>query len=75
MIVIGIIVGLIDNVVRIYILKGPKGTKGLHPLISLVAVLGGIQVFGFFGVLIGPVIVTLLISMLEVWPSVFKEGQ
>ena len=49
-----------------------KGSKGLHPLLSLIAVLGGIQVFGLFGVLIGPVIVALLISMFEVWPSVYK---
>ena len=75
MIVFGLIAGLIDNVVRIVVLKGVKGSKksvGMHPMISLVAVLGGLQVFGFFGVLIGPVIAALLISMLEVWPSVYK---
>ncbi|MCX6111927.1 MAG: AI-2E family transporter [Proteobacteria bacterium] len=73
MIVFGLIAGVIDNIVRIIILKGRvKDSKGLHPLISLVAVLGGIQVFGLFGVLIGPVIAALLISMLEVWPSVSK---
>jgi len=75
MVVFGIISSLIDNLVRIYVLKGSKDSQGLHPLISLVAVLGGIEIFGFFGVIIGPVILTLLISMLEVWPSVFKEGQ
>jgi len=73
MIIFGLIAGAIDNVVRIFVLKGVKGSKGLHPLISLVAVLGGIQVFGLFGVLIGPVIAALLISMLEVWPSVLKK--
>ena len=74
MIAFGLIAGVIDNVVRVLVLKGEKGSKGLHPLISLVAVLGGIQVFGLFGVLIGPVIATLLISMLEVWPSVFNKS-
>jgi predicted PurR-regulated permease PerM len=73
MIIIGLFVGVLDNIIRILVLKGAKGSKkGLHPLISLVSVLGGIQVFGLFGVLIGPVIAALLISMLEVWPSVSK---
>jgi len=72
MLIIGIFVGVLDNIIRILVLRGSKGSKGLHPLISLVAVLGGIQAFGLFGVLIGPVIVALLISMLEVWPTVTK---
>ena len=74
MIGFGLFAGVIDNIVRIIVLKGVKESKGLHPLISLVAVLGGIQVFGLFGVLIGPIIVTLLISMLEVWPSVTNKS-
>ena len=74
MVAVGIFAGLIDNVVRMVVLKGVKASKGLHPLVSLVAVLGGIKVFGLFGVLIGPVIVALLISMLEVWPSVYNKS-
>lgn len=73
MIAFGLIAGVVDNIVRVFVLKGVKGSKGMHPLISLVAVLGGIQVFGLFGVLIGPVIVALLISMLEVLPSVSNK--
>lgn len=70
MIIVGVIVGLVDNVIRAFIFKGPKG---LHPLIALIAVLGGIQVFGFFGVLIGPVIATLLITLCSAFPHLWEN--
>lgn len=67
MVLFGIAAGLVDNVVRTFVLKGPRG---LHPLLGLVAVFGGIQVFGLFGVLIGPIVIALLLTMFEVWPKV-----
>lgn len=70
MIIFGLITAVADNVVRTLVLK--KGDKGLHPFVGLVAVLGGIEVFGFFGVLIGPIIIALLISMLEIRQTVSK---
>lgn len=70
MIMFGLVTALADNVVRPLILK--RGKKGLHPFVGLVAVLGGIEVFGLFGVLIGPIIVALLISMLEIRQLVSK---
>lgn len=71
MLICGVIAGLIDNIVRALILKGPHGS--LHPLVGLIAVFGGINVFGIFGVLIGPMVVALLISMCEVWPQVWEK--
>lgn len=71
MLICGVIAGLIDNIVRALILKGRHG--GLHPLVGLIAVFGGINVFGIFGVLIGPMVVALLISMCEVWPQVWEK--
>jgi predicted PurR-regulated permease PerM len=71
MIIFGIIAGFIDNIIRAYVLKGSKG--GMHPLIGFISVIGGIQVFGFLGVLIGPIVVALLLSMCKVWPSVLEK--
>ena len=59
--------GLVDNVIRPMILKG-RGD--MHPLIGLVATLGGIQLFGLFGVFIGPIAAAMLLSLLEIWPAV-----
>lgn len=72
MIFFGIITSLVDNIVRPVVLK--RGKKGLHPFIGLLSVLGGIEVFGLFGVLIGPIIVALLISMLERLGDLFENN-
>ncbi len=60
-------IGTIDNVVRPLILKG-RGE--MHPLVSLVAIFGGLQWFGFFGVFLGPILAALVISLLQLWPTV-----
>ncbi|MBI2519282.1 MAG: AI-2E family transporter [Bdellovibrio sp.] len=72
MISIGIVTGLIDNVIRAFALKSSKGR--LHPFVGLISVIGGIQVFGLLGVLIGPLIVTLFLAMCKVSPSVLKDN-
>ncbi|MFH0890558.1 MAG: AI-2E family transporter [Candidatus Liptonbacteria bacterium] len=60
-------VGLIDNFL------GPKlmqyGTK-LHPLFILLSVIGGISVFGAIGFLVGPIVLALLASLLDIFPKI-----
>ncbi|MBF0315414.1 MAG: AI-2E family transporter [Oligoflexia bacterium] len=71
MLIIGIITGLLDNIIRPYILKGAQ--EEIHPLVALVSIFGGIQVFGLFGVLIGPIIAVLFIAMCKVWIQIWNE--
>lgn len=72
MLMIGIFTGVVDNIVRAKVLQGSK--EELHPLIGLVSVLGGLEVFGFFGVLIGPIVAALLVSMCRVWSKIWNGG-
>jgi predicted PurR-regulated permease PerM len=53
-------IALIDNVLAPKVLS--RGTH-LHPLITMVAVLGGIQMFGPVGILIGPLLVSVFFSL------------
>jgi predicted PurR-regulated permease PerM len=71
MVAFGIFTGVIDNFVRPWVLKG-RGE--MHPLVSLVAIFGGIQMFGIFGVFIGPILAALVITLLQVWPIVGRRG-
>ncbi len=55
---------LIDNILGPYLMS--RGNN-LHPFIVLTSVLGGIATFGPIGFVIGPVIVTLFIVLLEIY--------
>ncbi len=70
MVAAGLFTGQIDNVIPPMILKGPGQ---LHPLISLLAIFGGIEMFGLVGVFIGPVIAAVLLSLFETWPTVARR--
>lgn len=59
--------GLVDNMVPPLVLKG---RADMHPLVGLIAIIGGIQLFGILGVFIGPIMAAMLIALLRIWPSV-----
>ena len=50
------VVGVTDNVIRLYVLKK---LDNVHPLITLIGVLVGIPLFGFIGLIFGPLLVSL----------------
>lgn len=63
-------VGLIDNFI------GPKlvgGATRLHPVLVLLAVLGGLQFFGILGFLIGPILMAIFVALIDMYRSDFKE--
>jgi predicted PurR-regulated permease PerM len=57
-------VGLIDNILGPYLMS--RGNK-MHPFIILLAVLGGVSVFGPIGFIVGPVLVSLFAVLLEIY--------
>jgi predicted PurR-regulated permease PerM len=59
----GLVISQVDNFLR------PKlvGRRaGLHPLVIFFAVLGGLKVFGFLGLFVGPVVVAVTLALLDV---------
>ena len=63
-------VGMIDNVIS-PMLIGAK-TK-LHPLLVLFSVLGGIQLFGFLGFLLGPIFMAVFVTLVDMFRHEFKD--
>ncbi|MHB1047700.1 MAG: AI-2E family transporter [Thermoanaerobaculia bacterium] len=62
--VAGVLIGLSDNVIRPWV----QGSQDdMHPLLALLAVFGGLEVFGFAGVFVGPVVVACALWALEVY--------
>lgn len=40
----------------------------LHPLLTLLSILGGISLFGYLGFLIGPILMAIFVALLEIYP-------
>jgi predicted PurR-regulated permease PerM len=55
------IVGTVDNILRPYLISG---RVQMHTLLIFFAVFGGVRVFGFLGLFIGPVILAVTITLL-----------
>lgn len=58
----GLVVSSIDNVLKPAIIRG---RTDMHPLLVFLSVLGGLEAFGFLGVLLGPLVVAIFLSFLN----------
>jgi predicted PurR-regulated permease PerM len=67
-----LIVVIVDNILGPHLMS--RGNN-LHPFIMLTSVLGGISAFGPIGFIIGPVIVTLFVALLEVYNQYLAKGK
>jgi len=52
----------IDNFLRP---KLVSGRTNVHPVLILIGVLGGLRVFGFIGMLVGPLILAILVALIK----------
>ena len=59
-----LVVGLIDNIVY-PILVGKR--LSLHPMVSFIAIIGGLVLFGAHGIVLGPLVVALAQALLHIW--------
>jgi predicted PurR-regulated permease PerM len=62
-------VALIDNVLAAKLISS---RVRLHPLLTIFAILGGIVSFGFFGVLLGPILMAIFVALVEIYRTDIK---
>jgi predicted PurR-regulated permease PerM len=43
------------------------GRLGLHTVTTLIAILGGLMLFGASGLILGPLAVTVTLAVLQIW--------
>ena len=72
MILAGICISLLDNFLRPLFLKD---RIQVHPLIIFFAILGGLSLFGLNGLLLGPIIVIMFFTVLDMLISKEEETQ
>jgi predicted PurR-regulated permease PerM len=68
----GTIVMNIDNFLRPRLMAGH--TK-IHPVLIMIGVLGGLKVFGFVGLLVGPLILALLVAFTKFYEQAYLRSK
>lgn len=65
-----IVVGSTDNLVRLYILEK---LSSVHPLITLFGVVVGVPLFGFIGLIFGPLLISLFLLILKIYKTEYSN--
>src|SRR5215218_8935945 len=61
-------IGLVDNLFRFII---NKKLGDIHPLITIFGVIAGLQLFGFIGLVFGPLLISMFILLLRIYGNEF----
>jgi len=65
-----IVVGMLDNIVKMYVLQSEAD---LHPLIAFISVIGALQVMGLWGIFVGPIVASCLFALVQIFNAELKE--
>lgn len=66
-----LVVGLVDNVLRFTFLKK---LENIHPLNTVFGIILGLKIFGFFGLIFGPILVSITILLIQIYSDEFSEN-
>ncbi|WP_339648753.1 AI-2E family transporter [uncultured Salegentibacter sp.] len=66
-----VVVGSTDNIIRLYILDR---LAAVHPLITLFGVIVGVQLFGFIGLIFGPLLISLFLLILKIYKKEYGNA-
>jgi len=66
------IIGTVDNVLRFSLLKK---LGNVHPLTTVFGVIIGLNIFGFIGLIFGPLLISLFMLLLKIYSSEFITKQ
>ena len=65
-----LVVGTIDNVIRPWAMKGGTSMSGI---VLIFSILGGIEVFGILGILMGPLTLVLFVTVVGFYREMFLD--
>jgi predicted PurR-regulated permease PerM len=61
---------IINNTIEFFLKPKVIGDKsGLHPVVILLGILGGLSFFGISGLILGPVVLSILIKIIEIYET------
>lgn len=65
------VVGTVDNLLRMVL---NKKLGDIHPLITILGVIAGLGLFGFIGLIFGPLLLSLFILLIKIYSLEFVES-
>ncbi len=65
-----LVVGSTDNVFRMYALRR---LDNVHPLITVIGVVVGVPIFGFIGLIFGPLLISLFLVVVKIYKSEYGK--
>ncbi|MBD3164672.1 AI-2E family transporter [Candidatus Woesearchaeota archaeon] len=67
----GLFISTVDNFLKPAIISG---SSDVHPVLVLLGVIGGLLAFGIFGIIIGPVLLSLVVRFVEIYEEEKSEA-
>jgi len=66
-----VVVGATDNIIRLYVLKR---LDDVHPLVTLFGVIVGVPLFGFIGLIFGPLLISLFMAVVKIYKQEYGKS-
>ncbi|HAT69819.1 AI-2E family transporter [Croceibacter atlanticus] len=67
-----VVVGATDNFIRLYMLQK---LSNVHPLITLFGVVVGVPLFGFIGLIFGPLLISLFLLIVKIYKNEYGKNE
>lgn len=67
-----VVVGSTDNIIRLYVLRK---LDNVHPLVTLIGVIVGVPLFGFIGLIFGPLLISLFMIVMRIYKREYGKPQ
>ncbi len=65
-----LVIGSVDNIFRFWL---QEKIGNIHPLITIFGVIIGLNLFGFIGLIFGPILISLFLLLVEIYRKEFNE--
>lgn len=66
-----VIVGLVDNILRFTVLKK---LENIHPLNTVFGIIMGLKIFGFMGLIFGPILISITALLIQIYHDEFSDN-
>ena len=66
-----LVIGLVDNFLTSQVMRS---RIKIHPMLILLALLGGLSLFGLMGLFFGPIILSVTLALIDIYKKEFRES-